>query len=53
MGRAAWEGLKLSYFQNSFESPALFVLFQLIFSTDLKDFKTCAISKGITEKEWK
>ena len=27
MSRAAWEGQKLCYFRNSFESPALFVLF--------------------------
>lgn len=32
MSRAAWEGSKICYFQRSYESPALFVLLQLVYS---------------------
>ena len=52
MSKAAWEGSKLCYFQTSLESPALFVLLQLIFSPSLQDLKLRSLKNGITETEW-
>jgi dipeptidyl-peptidase-3 len=43
LSRAAWEGSKICYFQRSYESPALFVLFQLMFSQDMETLKQNAL----------
>lgn len=52
MTRASWEGAKICYFQRSYESPALFVLFSLIFG-DGESLKENAFAAGVTEVEWK
>jgi len=51
MTRASWEGAKICYFQRSYESPALMVLFSLVFGDGLS-LKENAISAGVTEVEW-
>jgi dipeptidyl-peptidase-3 len=33
LSRAAWEGSKICWFQRSYESPALLVLFKLLYSS--------------------
>ena len=45
--RGAWEGSKISYFQRSFESPPLFVLFRTVFNTHLPAYKNIAMQNGI------
>jgi dipeptidyl-peptidase-3 len=52
MSRAAWEGSKICYFQRSYESPALFVLLKLVFTTDMAALKQRVFSAGLTESEW-
>jgi dipeptidyl-peptidase-3 len=51
MTRASWEGAKICYFQRSYESPALMVLFSLVFG-DGPALKGDAIAAGVTELEW-
>ena len=53
MTRASWEGSKICYFQRSYESPALFVLFSLIFGDGLSTLKERALAAGNTDLEWK
>ena len=51
--RASWEGSMICWFQRSYESPALFVLLQIVFSQDIDALKEAAINEGISEEEWK
>lgn len=51
--KAAWEGAKICYFQRSFESPALFCLFSLIFREPIELFKKRVLENGLTEQEFK
>lgn len=53
ISKAAWEGSKVCYFQRSFESPALFVLFQLIYSQDMESLKASALAAGVSDDEWR
>jgi dipeptidyl-peptidase-3 len=50
--KASWEGSKICYFQRSWESPALFYIFQQIFNEDLETLKESSLKKGITEAEF-
>lgn len=52
MARASWEGSKISWFQRSYESPALFILLKLIFGKSVDAAKQHTLSAGITELEW-
>ena len=53
MTRASLEGSKMCYFQRSYESPALFVLFSLIFGNGVSSLKERSLASLITEHEWK
>lgn len=48
--KASWEGSLICFFQNSYEAPGLFLLFQDIFS--IPDLKSRALSSGLSEEEW-
>ena len=37
--KASWEGCKICYFQNSWEAPALFYIFQHVFSNPISQLK--------------
>ncbi|KRX04492.1 hypothetical protein PPERSA_06045 [Pseudocohnilembus persalinus] len=54
--KAAWEGAKICYFQKSYESPALFIILQLVFSAEnqpLSQFKKQFLEKKIgNEEQW-
>ncbi|KRX04493.1 hypothetical protein PPERSA_06046 [Pseudocohnilembus persalinus] len=54
--KAAWEGAKICYFQKSYESPALFIILQLVFSAEnqpLSQFKKRFLEKKIgNENQW-
>jgi dipeptidyl-peptidase-3 len=52
MARASWEGSKICWFQRSYESPALFVLLQLLYSQDMSQLKERCLGNGVTEEEW-
>jgi dipeptidyl-peptidase III len=40
MSRAGWEGVIINFFQKSYESPAIFLIFQLTFQgCNMEDFK--------------
>ena len=46
--RASWIGSKICYFQRSYESPALFYLFQTIFNAeDPKELRTRLVAEKI------
>jgi len=53
MARAAWEGSKISWFQRSYESPALFVLLKLVFCQGIDTLKERATKDGVSETEWR
>jgi len=56
MSRAAWEGSKICWFQRSYESPALLVLFKLIYAdgvAHLKDEVNVAHIEEVSDLEWK
>lgn len=53
LSRAAWEGSKICYFQRSYESPALFVLLQLVFSTQMEVLKGKVLGSGVQELKWR
>jgi len=53
LSRAAWEGSKICWFQRSYESPALFVLLNLVFSQDMEALKEKVISAGLTDLKYK
>ena len=53
MTRASWEGAKICWFQRSYESPALMVLFSLVFGDGIPALKERSLAAGITELEWK
>eukprot|EP01101_Sappina_pedata_P006732 TRINITY_DN3430_c0_g1_i1.p1 TRINITY_DN3430_c0_g1~~TRINITY_DN3430_c0_g1_i1.p1 ORF type:complete len:720 (-),score=332.05 TRINITY_DN3430_c0_g1_i1:73-2169(-) len=53
ISQAAWEGSKICLFQTSPESPALFSLFQRIFSTETIDELRASCEKGgITSEDF-
>ena len=52
MARAAWEGSKICWFQRSYESPALLVLFKLVFAEGTQNLKA-STSDLVSELEWK
>jgi len=49
--KACWEGSMICWFQRSYESPALFVLLNLIFSQDIAKLKETALEK-VSEEDW-
>lgn len=49
--RASWEGSKVCWFQRSYESPGLFLLFQELFK--IQDLKQQSLSAGVSEDEYK
>jgi len=52
LSRAAWEGCKICFFQSTYESPGLFILFQYIFNQPINQLKKDCISSGISEDDW-
>jgi len=48
--KAAWEGSKVCWFQRSYESPGLFLLFQELFAKEGLEEK--ALQEGLTPEEW-
>ena len=44
--KASWEGAKMGYFQRSYEAPGLFVLFQIVFSDDINEYRQAVLDKG-------
>ena len=53
MAQAAWTGSKICYFQRSYESPALFVLLQLVFTQQLDTLKDRVLKAGLAEQQWR
>lgn len=53
LSRAAWEGSKICYFQRSYESPALFVLMQILFSCNMDQYKQRVLERGLTNDAWR
>ena len=52
--KASWAGAKMVFHQVSYESPALFLLFQLYFqSKNFQVLQDSAAAAGVTEDEWK
>ena len=53
MSKASWAGAKMVFHQISYESPALFILFQAYFNERNFDIlKDCAAKAGISDEEW-
>jgi len=52
MAQASWQGAKICYFQRSYEAPALFVLFQMVYAQGIESLKTAALGAGVTEDMW-
>lgn len=54
LSRACWEGAVICLYQTSPESPAIFMLFQRLFSAqDLSTLRTSAVNDGgLTEPEY-
>lgn len=51
--KASWAGAKMVFNQISYESPALFILFQLYFqSKDFQLLQDSAAQKGVSKEEW-
>lgn len=49
---ADWNGTKITYFQNSYESPAIFTLLQLVFSGQTtQELREACTKNGLTEIE--
>ena len=55
LSKASWEGAIICLYQTSPESPAIFMLFQKLFSgQDMISLREAAITKGgLTESEYK
>jgi hypothetical protein len=54
MSKASWAGAKMVFHQLSYESPALFILFQAYFADkDFEKLQKCAAAEGVTNEEWK
>jgi dipeptidyl-peptidase-3 len=51
--RASWEGAKATFFQRSYESPALFYILYKIFATEgVESLKGKFLSQGNTADDW-
>jgi len=50
LSRACWEGGIVAFFQRSYESPGLLLLFQTLFGD--VEFESKAKEAGISDKEW-
>ena len=50
---ASWEGAKICYFQRSYESPALFILLQLIFQQPISTLREAALAKGVGQDDFR
>lgn len=50
--RACWEGSMICWFQRSYESPALFILLQIVLTQDLDKLKEKAIENGVQVEEF-
>ena len=54
MTKASWAGAKIVPHQISYESPALFCVFQAYFADkDFQRLEECAIAAGVSKEEWK
>jgi len=53
LARASWEGAKICWFQRSYESPALLVLLQLVYSQSLSKLRQSALERNVSEAEWR
>ena len=49
---AGWEGAKICYFQKSYESPALFILFQLIYQQPMASLREAVFSNGLSPDDF-
>jgi len=47
--RASWEGSIVTWFQNSYESPALLVLLKLVFNENLETLRGKVLQAGLTD----
>ena len=53
LSRAAWEGAKICWFQRSYESPALLILFKLLFSQNLNNLKQKVLKSGLEDNDFR
>ena len=51
LSKACWAGQPIVLFQTSYESPALFIIFQTFFSSfaEFSEIKSCLLKKNITD----
>jgi dipeptidyl-peptidase III len=49
--KASWEGSMICWFQRSYESPALFILLNIVFSQNIERLKEKSLAI-VSEDEW-
>ena len=54
LSKACWAGQPIVLFQTSYESPALFIIFQIFFTTigDLSEIKTSLLDNNISDENF-